>query len=240
MTYSTDKKIRIYVDGKEDMDARAYDLYSPSDHFDVFNWSVGHIGANRYRPKCKICDVRVYDHALSQAEVKELSKALSVHYSFDDVLAEPTINIDCCKNAMKTHSLKGLSPGATTITFGNYYGYECFEMYLKQEEFTKWTGCYLNINPLSYGAKIGDTVTRSMWLYVPSGQTTPKHFTESIEGNSSGKSYVNYDFNKCDTWQRVSLTGTITDDKTNHFLHYFMASNIGDPAVNFKCYIRDF
>lgn len=40
-----------------------------------------------------ICDVRIYDHALSQAEVKELSRALVVHYTFDDVLAEPTTNL---------------------------------------------------------------------------------------------------------------------------------------------------
>lgn len=40
-----------------------------------------------------IQDVRIYDHALSQAEVKELSKALVVHYTFNDVLAEPTTNV---------------------------------------------------------------------------------------------------------------------------------------------------
>jgi hypothetical protein len=40
-----------------------------------------------------INDLRIYDHALSQAEVKELSKALVMHYSFDDTLAEPTTNV---------------------------------------------------------------------------------------------------------------------------------------------------
>lgn len=38
-------------------------------------------------------DLRIYDHTLSQAEVKELSKALVMHYSFDDILAEPTTNL---------------------------------------------------------------------------------------------------------------------------------------------------
>ena len=41
----------------------------------------------------KVNDLRLYDHALSQAEVKELSKALVMHYTFDDILAEPTTNI---------------------------------------------------------------------------------------------------------------------------------------------------
>jgi hypothetical protein len=40
-----------------------------------------------------IQDVRIYDHALSQAEAKELSKALVLHYTFNDTLAEPTTNI---------------------------------------------------------------------------------------------------------------------------------------------------
>lgn len=40
-----------------------------------------------------IQDIRIYDHALSKAEVKELSKALAIHYSFNDILAEPTKNL---------------------------------------------------------------------------------------------------------------------------------------------------
>lgn len=40
-----------------------------------------------------INDLRIYDHALSQAEIKELSKALVVHYTFNDICAEPTTNL---------------------------------------------------------------------------------------------------------------------------------------------------
>ena len=45
-----------------------------------------------------INDLRIYDHALSQAEVKELSKALVMHYTFDDILAEPTTNESVLSN----------------------------------------------------------------------------------------------------------------------------------------------
>lgn len=38
-------------------------------------------------------DIRIYDHALSVAEVKEISKALLVHYTFDDLCAKPTTNL---------------------------------------------------------------------------------------------------------------------------------------------------
>jgi hypothetical protein len=38
-------------------------------------------------------DLRIYDHALSVKEVQELSKALMVHYTFNDVANEATTNI---------------------------------------------------------------------------------------------------------------------------------------------------
>ena len=38
-------------------------------------------------------DIRIYDHALSAFEVKEIAKALIMHYNFDDVYAEPTTNL---------------------------------------------------------------------------------------------------------------------------------------------------
>ena len=37
--------------------------------------------------------MRVYDHALSTAEIKELSKALAIHYSFNDICMEDTSNL---------------------------------------------------------------------------------------------------------------------------------------------------
>ena len=40
-----------------------------------------------------ICDMRIYDHALSKLEVRELSKGLAIHYKFDDILAETTTNL---------------------------------------------------------------------------------------------------------------------------------------------------
>lgn len=40
------------------------------------------------------CDIRIYDHALSASEVKEISKGLIVHYSFNDTLSEPTTNVN--------------------------------------------------------------------------------------------------------------------------------------------------
>lgn len=92
LTYGGDKKIRIYVDGVEDMDAKNYDLYMPSDYLDVFNWSTGYINSTSYRPACKVNDIRIYDHALSKAEIMDLSKGLLIHYNFSDYCSQNLCN----------------------------------------------------------------------------------------------------------------------------------------------------
>jgi hypothetical protein len=190
-------------------------------------------------------DLRIYDHALSIKEIRELSKALMIHYTFNDAYAEPVNNIDSNKTAMidKTiYGASGLSTDNSSVgvySFGNFYGFDCFKIRLYKESITAWTGVYMNINPLSYGAVVGDTVVRSCWMYVPSGQTKPGHFNESIEGTASNKTYKQYDFNRCNTWQRIWMKGTLTASTgTNNFLHYFMAMTSG--SVDFTFYVRDF
>lgn len=57
----------------------------------IFDWSVGYITTD-YKPATKINDVRIYNHALSEKEIKEISKAKILHYSFND-FQEPTQNL---------------------------------------------------------------------------------------------------------------------------------------------------
>ena len=63
----------------------------------------------------KVNDLRLYDHALSQAEVKELSKALVVHYTFDDILVESTTNI--ISGIKSAHGKASLESGRVKINW---------------------------------------------------------------------------------------------------------------------------
>ena len=94
LAYGSDKKIHMYVDGKQDRDPVSYTVSFKEDYLDIFNWSTSYSGQTRYRPICKVCDVRIYDHKLSIAEIKELSKGLMIHYGFNDRAAETTTNIN--------------------------------------------------------------------------------------------------------------------------------------------------
>lgn len=55
----------------------------------TYNWPTTIIQDTSFN---NICDFRVYDHALSEAEIKELSKGLAIHYDFNHPGIEPTTN----------------------------------------------------------------------------------------------------------------------------------------------------
>lgn len=69
------------------------------DFFGAFMWSfssatVGDTGVHgNYDPKAMINDIRVYDHALSAKEVKEIYKTKIVDYCFNDPYVESTTNL---------------------------------------------------------------------------------------------------------------------------------------------------
>ena len=64
---------------------------------------------------CSYNDVRIYDHELSLAEIKELCKALVIHYTFDDILAEPTTNI--ISGIKSAHGKASLESGRVKINW---------------------------------------------------------------------------------------------------------------------------
>ena len=66
-----------------------------------------------------VCDFRIYNHALSVKEVKELSKGLMLHYNFEDEYIEPTTNLITDGNTFSSWSSYGFgSHGTKTVMTG--------------------------------------------------------------------------------------------------------------------------
>lgn len=93
LTYNkTKQQLLLWVDGKIDYTLNNYANASADNPFTLFCWSTGYNNGG-YHPKCKLNDVRLYDHCLSSKEIKEISKGLIAHYPLRDRYAENTKNI---------------------------------------------------------------------------------------------------------------------------------------------------
>lgn len=118
------KVLRFYVNGTQVGSDSSYSSIPEMTDVRYFGWGRGEVyggnGPGGYLPM-RINDIRLYDHALSQAEVKELSKALVVHYTFNDVLVEPTTNLlPTSMQSMTVNSAPGVygNPATINITSG--------------------------------------------------------------------------------------------------------------------------
>ena len=83
-------RINFYLDGNYDGGLDFTSSYNSNNPIGIFCWSTGY---SSYSSSCRLNDVRVYNHALSVKEVKEISKGLILHYNFEDEYVEPTTNL---------------------------------------------------------------------------------------------------------------------------------------------------
>lgn len=90
--------IRLYVDGDEDGSYSLSDMVLGEDYFGAYMWSLSgsSLGTRSaygdYVMTGCLNDIRIYNHTLSLKEIKELSKALVLHYTFDHSSVEGTTN----------------------------------------------------------------------------------------------------------------------------------------------------
>ena len=210
-----DSKVKFYLDGVFDGEGDATLNGSGVNPCDCVgcSWS-GNYALNGY-----INDVRIYDHALSAKEVKEISKGLVLHYNFEDAYAEGTTNLadqggcggwnnsgtatwnsdDSISNRpvinSKINSITKDTDGNSAMTFGSADG-------------------------VSLRGKV---VTASSWVYLSGTQTGGTIYLRSVvHDNQAGNEILYMQYNGSvdpsqwpkNQWIYISGTGTVASDET--------------------------
>ena len=85
----------------------------------IQNFWIGRGNSGSYQTDCYLNDIRIYDHALSLKEIKEISKALVLHYPLDNN-GLGLINPNLLKNSLTERSLTARNTGASGDNY-NYY-----------------------------------------------------------------------------------------------------------------------
>ena len=173
-----------------------------------------------------INDLRIYDHALSLAEIQELKKALVIHYTFDDVLAESTNNL-----------ITGLRSGGRTT-------YDSTNSTITTTGENKDTYFYLLtsepiIEGLTYtlscqGENIGDG---KQFIFGMQGQTTAHHQFTITEGYNEFTFIANNYINGLTTilmddmsrtgWENKAIFSQFQLEKKDHATPYTPSNRTG-------------
>lgn len=108
--------IKLYVNGVCELVQPFINMSVPADYITVFAWSMttGQTVHNNYKLQGKLNDVRIYDHCLSQKEIKEISQALVLHATLDDSYMTTT---KICYDA-SGHKYNGTVNGTLNIVAG--------------------------------------------------------------------------------------------------------------------------
>jgi hypothetical protein len=162
----------------------------------------------------KLNDVRIYDHALSTKEVKELSRAKILHYKFDH-FQEPTTNqyVDGDYASGTFHPVRSLATETAIVS----------------DPTKVFNGNVIKFMPRAsnqYHGKditvaIGDKYSASVWCYVSSdydGTLLRLHCEQGYSYN------VAYDLTKKGTWQKLKLENKETTTTNARILVYILSA----------------
>lgn len=168
----------------------------------------------------RINDVRIYNHCLSQKEIKEISKGLVAHYTLGDSYLEGTTNLcNTLSNSCYNGATKKYGYGTTTDIYkdsGTFQGRNCVKIRMGTAGLSAYPYVFFDsIHPAQNAYK-----TLSFWYY-PTIQTSIVFYT--YNGNATATYTVNGGavtsgstipviLNK---WNYITLTLLGTSDKTS-------------------------
>ena len=222
----------IYVNGN------LYKDYSTNivPNFSSINYiSLGQLGnASNYQTNCKMNDFRIYDHALSPLEVKEISKGLILHYPLNRGGWGQV-------NLVNNSDFSNLATTGTvirdeTVLFHGHPTCKISRTGATSNTYTGWSSQDL-FSRLTPGTK----VTVSVWVY--------RENTHGIDSGCEWRMYQRYN-NGASTdwtgfysasdwpigeWKRFTRTYTIRSDVSGAFLNFNIVKNgtywLAEPKV---------
>ena len=167
----------------------------------------------------KINDLRIYDHALSIKEVKELSKGLCLHYTFEDPYIEGTTNL--VPNSSTFNSWSSYDGGYTSIVDSELGGKKVVITNVRS-----WCGIHVVLTLPSTG-----TYTISAWCKPISRTSSSVRQTVYTSGGGIGDKDASAVWTNLGSWQRVSMTQTYTSTS----VHLYLIAYGGTTSEKISC-----
>lgn len=201
-------QIKLYVNGLLDGTFNYSGMSQPDDFAMIGCWSLANstLTSNAVYDNYKlygfINDCRIYNHVLSTSEIKEISKALILHYDFEDSYIEGTTNL-------------------LTGSYGPIYQPNTYSSTFQvlTETFNGWpvircTGTSSTNSGFRYSITAtlapNDSVTFSLYLRYNTAKTNFLAYFGGYEGGSYRDPLINRAINTPGTTQNSRLSETIT------------------------------
>lgn len=184
--------------------------------------SIGGNGSNSTWEcgECDISDVRIYNHALSTKEIKELGRAMVLHYDFNTPLFEDATNITNNSAAWSSYT-----------EYWHVTAYTSTGVKLVRPSGSISACLALSNSSFTNAIQVGTTWTFSCFLYK-----NGRPWKANCQSCEPSYGYSNITWESHDNgYYRCTFTNSFAHSHTNWVIHNYL---FGDAAVGEECEMR--
>lgn len=223
ITYDGINKISLYKDGTFIESATAtLNAASSGTYYIGRDGRTGSTALKGY-----LNDFRIYDHALSVKEVKEISKGLVLHYNFEDEYIEPTTNLST-RNGCDGWANSGAATRTNNDTSLTAPEPTC-PIYSITQTAAGQAAITFGTTSSSVPSK---TLTASVWFYMSGNHTGSNNIGPYIRSNKTNgsagtleyKGDTNFRNWPNNTWIKLTKTFTTNSEETTLYFCAYSAN----------------
>ena len=156
-------------------------------------------------------DIRIYNHALSAKEVKEISKGLVLHYNFEDA----------CSNLIPVFSA---NPELGITIDNSTHPFNLGPIY-KISQSGNTSKVYRGLSYAIPNLKAGDVISMGCWIYTED--------KSSLDSGSELRVYQEHNDGSAINWNGINWLATHTDGKWCYYSRqYTLDSNLSSAIFN--------